>query len=291
MAFFACEGRCFRTEDRYRQLARRAGVLSRPLLADSVAKVENRTTLKISRKLIFGLLGRCVAFQRHYGDPWSILDETIWSLTSPLVKRISGSKKFRSSPQKGFCNKIGTYRTCRAKLTMSLDRGKADLALGRIMDATGCVFESMRERKQKDRPKAVFVFSIVIRSGRECSDLATAIRHVADTSEAKDHHRPGRRFGDGSYSLGREENRATDIVVVKIGESHMAEREQRWRADWPLIELGTLDVEACVQLVTIDEEAKSAFEILPIEVKSAIRQAVDVRDGKKVINIRNSDST
>jgi len=34
------------------------------------------------------------------------LDETIWSLTSPLVKRISGSKKFRSSPQKDFCNTI-----------------------------------------------------------------------------------------------------------------------------------------------------------------------------------------
>jgi len=26
---------------------------------------------------------------------------------------------------------IGTYRTCRATLTMSVDRGKADLALGR----------------------------------------------------------------------------------------------------------------------------------------------------------------
>ena len=38
------------------------------LVADIVAKVENRTTLKISRKLIFGLLYRCVAFQRHYGD-------------------------------------------------------------------------------------------------------------------------------------------------------------------------------------------------------------------------------
>src|SRR4249919_469240 len=34
-----------------------------------VAKVENRTTLKISRKLIFGLLCCCVAFQRHYGGP------------------------------------------------------------------------------------------------------------------------------------------------------------------------------------------------------------------------------
>jgi hypothetical protein len=74
----------------------RIGLLS----ADIVAEVENRATRKISRKLIFGLLRRCVAFQRHYGDPWSILDETIWSLTSPLVKRISGSKKFRSSPPK-----------------------------------------------------------------------------------------------------------------------------------------------------------------------------------------------
>src|SRR5258707_10143297 len=85
-----------------------------------VAKVENRATRKISRKLIFGLLRRCVAFQRHYGDPWSILDETIWSLTSPLVKRISGSKKFRSSPQKDFCNNIGTFETCLRSITMSV---------------------------------------------------------------------------------------------------------------------------------------------------------------------------
>jgi hypothetical protein len=36
---------------------------------DIVAKVENRTTLKISRKLIFGLLCCCDAFQCHYGGP------------------------------------------------------------------------------------------------------------------------------------------------------------------------------------------------------------------------------
>jgi hypothetical protein len=36
---------------------------------DIVAKVENRTTLKISRKLIFGLLSCCVAFQRHHRGP------------------------------------------------------------------------------------------------------------------------------------------------------------------------------------------------------------------------------
>src|SRR5882672_2398159 len=36
MAFF--EGRCYRTEDRFRQLARRAGVLSCPLLACAVQR-------------------------------------------------------------------------------------------------------------------------------------------------------------------------------------------------------------------------------------------------------------
>src|SRR5882672_3666061 len=39
------------------------------LLADIVAKVENRTTLEISLKLIFGLLSYCFAFQRRYGGP------------------------------------------------------------------------------------------------------------------------------------------------------------------------------------------------------------------------------
>jgi hypothetical protein len=36
---------------------------------DIVATVENRAARKISRRLIFGLLCRCVAFQRHYGGP------------------------------------------------------------------------------------------------------------------------------------------------------------------------------------------------------------------------------
>jgi hypothetical protein len=76
-----------------------------------VAKVENRTTLKISRKLIFRLLCCCLAIQRRYEGPWSISDGSIWSLTSPRVKRISGSKNFRSTPQKDFCNKICHTRT------------------------------------------------------------------------------------------------------------------------------------------------------------------------------------
>src|SRR5207342_2289486 len=75
-----------------------------------VAKVENRATRKISRKLIFGLLRRCVAFQGRHGGPWSILDETMWSLTPPLAKRISGAKKFRLSPQRDFCNNICQFR-------------------------------------------------------------------------------------------------------------------------------------------------------------------------------------
>ena len=79
-----------------------------PFRDDIVAKVENRATRKISRKLIFGLLRRCVAFQGHHGGPWSILDETMWSLTSPLAKRISGSKKFRLSPQKDFFSNNGS---------------------------------------------------------------------------------------------------------------------------------------------------------------------------------------
>jgi hypothetical protein len=37
-------------------------VMERPLLADIVAKVENPTTLKISRKLIFRPLCCCVSF-------------------------------------------------------------------------------------------------------------------------------------------------------------------------------------------------------------------------------------
>src|SRR5271163_848701 len=82
-------------------------------MADTVAKVENRSAPKISRKLIFGCLRDCVSFQRRWEDPWSILDETIWSPTSPHARCISGSKNFRSSPQKDFCNNIGAKRTSR----------------------------------------------------------------------------------------------------------------------------------------------------------------------------------
>jgi hypothetical protein len=84
-----------------------SGAAARPELADIVAKVENRATQKISPKPISGLLRCCIACQRHCGDLWSILNKTIWSLTSPRAIRISGSKNFRASPQKDFCNNIG----------------------------------------------------------------------------------------------------------------------------------------------------------------------------------------
>jgi hypothetical protein len=79
--------------------------------ADFVAKVENQTTIKIAQKQILRPVRSCVGCQRHYGDPRSILDQSIWSLTSPRAKRISGSKNFCSTPQKDFCNKIDQMRT------------------------------------------------------------------------------------------------------------------------------------------------------------------------------------
>jgi len=66
------------------------GVLPIPLCADTVAKVENRTTPKISRKSIFRHRYCCKAFYGRYEDRWSFLCETTWSLTSPRTKRIGG---------------------------------------------------------------------------------------------------------------------------------------------------------------------------------------------------------
>ena len=72
-----------------------------PILADIVARIEHRTTKRISRKSFSRHLCCCIACQRHYGGPRPILDETIWSLTSLRGKRINGSRNFRSTPQNG----------------------------------------------------------------------------------------------------------------------------------------------------------------------------------------------
>jgi hypothetical protein len=68
--------------------------------SNTVAKFENRTAPKISRKLIFGLLYR-----------------TIRSLTSPNAKRINGPKKFRSSTKKDFFNTIRRERSLHNRST------------------------------------------------------------------------------------------------------------------------------------------------------------------------------
>jgi hypothetical protein len=58
--------------------------------------------------------------------PVVILCETIWSLTPPRPKRISGPKRFYSSPKKDFFNTIGTKRTWRDVWHRS-GRFKADI--------------------------------------------------------------------------------------------------------------------------------------------------------------------
>src|SRR6478672_4334442 len=89
--------------------------MARLIMADIVAKVQNRETPKISRNLISSRLHRCNTPYRPYEAPWSFLSETMWSPISPRAKRVSGSEKFWSSPQKDFFNTIGTFETCRRR--------------------------------------------------------------------------------------------------------------------------------------------------------------------------------
>src|SRR4051812_21691963 len=57
-----------------------------------------------SRSLDFSAAAPLFSATTEVRDP--ILDETIWSLTSQRVRRISGSRNFRPPPQKDFCNNI-----------------------------------------------------------------------------------------------------------------------------------------------------------------------------------------
>ena len=93
----------------------RRGALSqpaprRPLLADSVAKVENQTTQKISRKQLDVFYGSN-APQEPIEGPWSFLCKTMWSLISPRAESISGPENFRSSARKDFFNSIPQEQT------------------------------------------------------------------------------------------------------------------------------------------------------------------------------------
>jgi hypothetical protein len=65
----------------------------------------------------------------------------MWSLTQPRAKRIGGPRTFRSSPIKDFFNTIGTKRTNRAGLLMSViwvDRKWRFGAVRTVFDL-GCV--------------------------------------------------------------------------------------------------------------------------------------------------------
>jgi ABC transporter substrate binding protein len=140
-------------------------------LADTVAKVENRTTLKISRKLIFRLLCCCLAIQRRYEGPWLILEESIWPLTSPRAKRISGSRIYRSSPQKDFCNNIGGIAARRVTALANANDPFSKPFLEQVQlagEASGTTINSVRissneefegafAAMEKERPDAVIV--------------------------------------------------------------------------------------------------------------------------------------
>jgi hypothetical protein len=93
---------------------------------DCVAKVENRSTPKISRKSIFGLFQRCEAPYSAYEGLQSFFRQTMWSLTSLRTKRISGVRKFRSSAPKDFRNSIPRKQTSEPSSVVSaLDRAEA----------------------------------------------------------------------------------------------------------------------------------------------------------------------
>jgi hypothetical protein len=77
------------------------------LFTDFVAKVENRTTPKISR--------RCFSESRNV------------TKRHHNVRR-SGPENRRSSTQNDFCNKICTFETCRPALKMSVPRGRPEVA-------------------------------------------------------------------------------------------------------------------------------------------------------------------
>jgi hypothetical protein len=73
------------------------------LFADTVAKVENRSAPKISRKFTLGCLSGCITFQRHWEGPWSILDETIWGPPRRRAQNASAALRiFVRHPKKTF---------------------------------------------------------------------------------------------------------------------------------------------------------------------------------------------
>src|SRR5258705_9097253 len=79
--------------NRHRQLYR-----LRPKGADIVAKVENRTTRRISVKSILGRACCRKALRRQYEGRWSFWYETMWSLHVATRETHQRSLKFSAPP-------------------------------------------------------------------------------------------------------------------------------------------------------------------------------------------------
>jgi hypothetical protein len=68
------------------------------------SKIERRQKSRESRFLKNSTAATLL--HRRCEGPWSFSWETMRTLTSPYTKRISSPRKFRSAPQKDFCNNI-----------------------------------------------------------------------------------------------------------------------------------------------------------------------------------------
>ena len=78
------------------------------------------------------------------------MDETIWSLTSPRVERISGSKNFRLPPQKDFCNNICQLRTSNADMPPRRDSLLCVVPCNKRQDFD---LLTARRRRRSDEPR------------------------------------------------------------------------------------------------------------------------------------------
>jgi hypothetical protein len=106
----------------------------RPLCADTVEKVENRTTPKISPKLIPDV---SAAEMICSADPMvggRFCANRCGPLTSSRAERISGPKKFRSSPKNDFFNTIRQKLPLRisAPRNCALSRGRPFAVCARL---------------------------------------------------------------------------------------------------------------------------------------------------------------
>jgi len=65
-------------------------------------KSRYRSAPKISRRTIFSCPRHCDALRDRYEGLWSLLRESMWSLTSPHAERTGGSENFVRQPKRLF---------------------------------------------------------------------------------------------------------------------------------------------------------------------------------------------